>query len=233
MNGDFGVQNETDRASDRVLVVLVRHAEAGTPEAFARHRPQRTDSERPLTAGGREQAQWLAESLAAMGPRPVRIFSSTYKRALQTAEPLARSAGLSVETDLPDDVVAVDPDVAQPKPFDPPLHPERLRRTLLAVAAQTPKLRLDAGSGGSLRFRHGLFVFGHEPDLSTVLEAWLCEARRAARGVLALDKGTAAIVELSLSPRASQTRDCSRVGARLVAMVPLALTEALVEKIDA
>lgn len=215
MNGELGVGGGASLHGDRVLVVFVRHAEAGTPEAFLRHRPQRADSERPLTAGGREQAQWLAESLAAMGPRPVRVFSSTYKRALQTAEPLARSAGLPVETTIDD--VAV---------FDPPLSPERLRQALLGVAAGTPRVRGINGADESMRFRNALFVFGHEPDLSAVLEAWLCEGRRAARGVMALDKGTAVFVELAIAPRAVPA-------AQLLAVLPLALTEALVERIEA
>ncbi|MFN4263902.1 MAG: SixA phosphatase family protein [Thioalkalivibrionaceae bacterium] len=208
------MNNGDHLGSDRLLVVLVRHAEAGTPEAFSRHRPQRPDHERPLTAGGREQAQLLAEVLAAIGPRPTRVFSSTYRRALQTAEPLARSAGLPLESMIDDRTI-----------FDPPLSPERLRAALFDAAATTMRARSDPAS--SLRLRSGFFVFGHEPDLSRVLETWLCEGRREARGVLPFDKATAAIVDLPREP----SRSRGQVNARLHAILPLGLLESLVERI--
>src|SRR5215213_8954360 len=51
----------------------------------------------PLTALGREQSEHLADVLQERGI--ARIVSSSYARARQTAEPLARRLGLSVETD--------------------------------------------------------------------------------------------------------------------------------------
>jgi phosphohistidine phosphatase len=69
-----------------VRVFLVRHASAapGTP-----------DEERPLTAEGREEADALAERLAAVGLDAV--LSSPLLRACQTAEIVAKAAGLEAE----------------------------------------------------------------------------------------------------------------------------------------
>ena len=73
-----------------VRVYLIRHADAapGTP-----------DDERTLTPEGHAVARALGERLAADGVRPDAVLASPLVRARQTAEELARPAGLSVEPD--------------------------------------------------------------------------------------------------------------------------------------
>src|SRR5215211_612858 len=72
-----------------MAVHLVRHAKAG-------NRSDRGDDEvRPLTKGGRTQADALVEHFADV---PVKhIVSSRYVRCTQTVEPLALSLGIVVE----------------------------------------------------------------------------------------------------------------------------------------
>src|SRR5215212_6808464 len=69
-----------------VHLYLVRHCQSTGQEPDA-----------PLTALGREQSEHLADVLQEHGI--ARIVSSSYARARQTADPLARRLGLSVETD--------------------------------------------------------------------------------------------------------------------------------------
>jgi len=69
---------------------LVRHAKAGSRSGWVG-----PDEARPLSKGGREQAQGLKRALAAF---PVtRILSSPYVRCVDTMEPLAAKLGLTVE----------------------------------------------------------------------------------------------------------------------------------------
>jgi broad specificity phosphatase PhoE len=77
--------NETTR------VLLVRHGESrGNAERrFGGHSPT------PLSALGHRQAEATARALAS--ENVTAIYSSDLLRALQTAEPLARAAGLRVE----------------------------------------------------------------------------------------------------------------------------------------
>ena len=73
-----------------VQLVIVRHAEAAAGEP---------DELRPLTTEGREAARALGEQLAAEGLRPDAVLSSPLLRARQTAQELARPAGLEAEPD--------------------------------------------------------------------------------------------------------------------------------------
>lgn len=68
------------------MLYLVRHCQGSgqAPDA-------------PLTVLGERQAERLAEALAPFGI--VRIVSSPYRRARQSAEPLGRRLGLDLETD--------------------------------------------------------------------------------------------------------------------------------------
>lgn len=68
------------------MLYLVRHCQSGG---------QAPDS--PLTALGQEQSECLATWLLPLGI--VRIVSSSYLRAHQSVEPLARQLGLGVEMD--------------------------------------------------------------------------------------------------------------------------------------
>ncbi len=65
---------------------LIRHCEAAGQAADA-----------PLTETGRAQAVQLAERLAGLGIR--RIIASPFRRAVDSAAPLARRLGLPLETD--------------------------------------------------------------------------------------------------------------------------------------
>jgi phosphohistidine phosphatase len=67
---------------------LVRHAEAA---------PGEPDELRPLTAAGRDVARHLGERLAK--ERPDAVVSSPLLRARETAELIARAAGLTPEAD--------------------------------------------------------------------------------------------------------------------------------------
>jgi phosphohistidine phosphatase len=72
------------------VIWLLRHAEAedGSP-----------DSERPLTANGREQALAAGQAMARMGVRVERCVTSPKVRARETAELACRALGLEAEVD--------------------------------------------------------------------------------------------------------------------------------------
>jgi phosphohistidine phosphatase len=69
-------------------VILVRHAKA---------EPGHPDASRRLKPAGRERARELAAGLAEAGADAV--VSSPLVRARETAEPIARAAGVEVEID--------------------------------------------------------------------------------------------------------------------------------------
>jgi phosphohistidine phosphatase len=73
-----------------VQLVIVRHAEAAAGEP---------DELRPLTPEGREAARALGERLATEGVRPDAVLTSPLLRARETAQELARPAGLDPEPD--------------------------------------------------------------------------------------------------------------------------------------
>jgi phosphohistidine phosphatase SixA len=71
-----------------VRLFLVRHAEAA---------PGEPDDLRPLTSAGRETARRLGQSLA--DEKPDAVLASPLLRARETAEQVARAAGLEVQPD--------------------------------------------------------------------------------------------------------------------------------------
>jgi phosphohistidine phosphatase SixA len=71
-----------------VRLILVRHAEAA---------PGEPDALRPLTENGRATARRLGERLAE--EHPDAVLCSPLLRARETAEPIARAAGLTAEPD--------------------------------------------------------------------------------------------------------------------------------------
>jgi phosphohistidine phosphatase len=73
-----------------VQLVIVRHAEAAAGEP---------DELRPLTAEGRETARALGQRLDSEGIRPDAVLTSPLLRARETAQELARPAGLEAEPD--------------------------------------------------------------------------------------------------------------------------------------
>jgi 8-oxo-dGTP diphosphatase len=73
-----------------MALYLVRHAKAGSRSGWVG-----ADEKRPLSKGGREQADELARCLAEA---PVtRVVSSPYVRCIETVAPLAAKLGLAVE----------------------------------------------------------------------------------------------------------------------------------------
>jgi phosphohistidine phosphatase len=73
-----------------VQLLIVRHAEAASGEP---------DELRPLTAEGRAAARALGERLASEGVRPDAVVTSPLLRARETAQELARPAGVEPEPD--------------------------------------------------------------------------------------------------------------------------------------
>jgi 2,3-bisphosphoglycerate-dependent phosphoglycerate mutase len=72
-------------------VVLVRHACSVPPTADG---PD--ELTRPLTPDGRQQALDLVAQLTE--PRPAAVWSSPYRRAIQTVQPAAQTLGLPIRT---------------------------------------------------------------------------------------------------------------------------------------
>ncbi|HEX7132269.1 MAG TPA: histidine phosphatase family protein [Iamia sp.] len=72
---------------------MVRHACAGHKGDWAGG----PDDERPLDPAGRQQAEALAEILAAEGP--TRLVASPTRRCLDTLAPLGETLGLVIETE--------------------------------------------------------------------------------------------------------------------------------------
>ena len=67
-----------------MLLDLLRHADAGDPEAW-----DRPDAERPLSDKGRKQARRLGDHLASIGFRADAIITSPKIRAAETAQLVA------------------------------------------------------------------------------------------------------------------------------------------------
>ncbi len=78
-------RSQTLPSSTRIL--LLRHAETAEPDRF-----HGAESDIGLGERGREQAEALAHSLAALAPEA--IYTSAMRRALETAGPVARVCGL-------------------------------------------------------------------------------------------------------------------------------------------
>lgn len=115
-------------------ILLVRHAPAENALAWAA--ADRPDSERPLTADGKRRMVRIAAALARLEPDVGRILSSSYRRAVETAQILA--GALPGETRL-----EVAPELAPGE--DPwPLMTREVRSSHEAILA----------------------LVGHEPDLS-------------------------------------------------------------------
>jgi phosphohistidine phosphatase len=130
-------------------LLVVRHAIAEDREAFASS--SRDDSERPLTAEGREKMRRTVAGLRCVVPTIDLLASSPYTRAMQTAEIVADGYGIDG-----DEIAVVDALVP-----DAPL--QRFvswiqRRSAVKVAA----------------------VVGHEPHLGQLV-TWLLSGLRESR----------------------------------------------------
>ena len=74
-------------------VIIIRHAEAGDRETFAR--TGKPDSERPATADGKKKMRLATLGLHKLAPDLDRLVTSPYRRAMQTARIVAKEyAGL-------------------------------------------------------------------------------------------------------------------------------------------
>lgn len=73
---------------------LLRHADAGDPEAWAGD-----DAARPLTEKGRAQSERLGRFLGRTAFRPDAIITSPKLRATETAQIVAAALGADVEID--------------------------------------------------------------------------------------------------------------------------------------
>jgi len=73
-----------------IRVLLLRHAESANPAVF-----HGAESDVGLSERGRRQAEAVAPVLAAY--RPGRLISSAMRRARDTAAPIARACGLTVQ----------------------------------------------------------------------------------------------------------------------------------------
>ena len=78
------------QATDRMSILLLRHATAGHRSGW-----KGDDELRPLDKRGRRQADLLVESLYAYAA--TRIVSSPARRCVQTVEPLAARLELAIE----------------------------------------------------------------------------------------------------------------------------------------
>jgi Fructose-2,6-bisphosphatase len=98
------------------FVHVIRHAEAGDRERWAG-----SDEARPLSEGGRRQAEHLAVLFA---DQPfVQLVSSPFLRCVQTLEPLAEARGLSID---------IRDDLAEGQPW------EYLEKVVLEAEAEGP-----------------------------------------------------------------------------------------------
>ena len=81
------------------IVCLVRHAKAGRDD------PSLKDFDRPLNARGKKQAPWLGRRLKESGVQPGVIVSSPARRAMATAELLAKGVRYPPEKIIADPAV--------------------------------------------------------------------------------------------------------------------------------
>ena len=77
--------------SDRLELLLLRHADAGDSMAWTR-----PDAERPLSSKGHRQAARVARWLSSIDHRPDAIITSPKVRAAETASIVADTFGLPV-----------------------------------------------------------------------------------------------------------------------------------------
>lgn len=94
-----------DRPSSFSIVYVVRHAERAD-DGMAEPSAAMTSTKDPdLSAEGRARARRLASMLRDAGI--TRVLATEYRRTRQTAEPLASSAGVEIETTPASDVSAL------------------------------------------------------------------------------------------------------------------------------
>lgn len=80
--------------AEALQLYLLRHADAGDPEAWTGD-----DDDRPLTSKGKRQSERLGRFLSSNRFAPEKILTSPKARALQTAQIVARALGQRAEVD--------------------------------------------------------------------------------------------------------------------------------------
>jgi probable phosphoglycerate mutase len=85
--------------SDPRLLFLIRHGRSDESSYDMIDTPRGSQWDPPLSETGREQAELLARRLLLMDPQPAVVYSSTLRRALETAAPYAKHAGIEFHTD--------------------------------------------------------------------------------------------------------------------------------------
>jgi 8-oxo-dGTP diphosphatase len=84
------LESDLKKIAETGTIFLLRHGSAGN-----RDRWKKDDRLRPLTKKGARQASAIAETLASRGIE--RIFTSPYKRCVETVEPIAALTGAKIE----------------------------------------------------------------------------------------------------------------------------------------
>jgi phosphohistidine phosphatase len=155
-------------------LLVIRHAIAEDREAFASS--GRDDSERPLTAPGRDKMRRTAAGLRRVAPQIDLLASSPYVRAMQTAELVAEAYGIDsikrVDALVPDtplqqllvwlqrkasvDVVAI---VG---------HEPHLGELVTWLMSGLPESRVEMKKGGA-----GLLEFAGQPGAGLGVLQWL------------------------------------------------------------
>lgn len=84
------------------ILFLVRHGRSDFASNDLRLTPRGDQWDPPLSAEGREQARLLGRRLFLMHPRPAAVYSSPFRRALETVAPYVERSGAEVhlEEDL-------------------------------------------------------------------------------------------------------------------------------------
>jgi phosphohistidine phosphatase len=157
-------------------LLIIRHAIAEDRDAFA---PSgRDDSERPLTAEGREKMRRVAEGLRGVVASIDVLASSPYARALETARIVAASYGMA-----DDDIEVVDALVPE-RPLDrfvswiqrrsmPDVvaivgHEPHLSRLATWLMSGLPESRVELKKGGAC-----LVAFEGQPGPGVGVMRWL------------------------------------------------------------
>lgn len=152
-----------------VELYILRHGEAGKKLPSGNK-----DSERPLTVTGEQEVEEVAESLSDLGLKFDAIISSPLKRALQTAEIVAKVLKAKKKIELWDE-----------------LKPESSHSDFYKRLSQVKR-------------ESSVLVVGHEPFLSSMIgDLVFSGGNNSAQGRIVLKKsGLAKVAVTSFQPRA-------------------------------
>jgi phosphohistidine phosphatase len=163
-------------------LLIIRHADAGDAEEFAKSR--QPDNKRPLSDKGREQMDAASRALCLLVPKINLLAASPYVRALQTAE-IVLTRYPNAAREITDTLV-------------PEAHPEKFTqwlkfqgsREIVAAVGHEPHLStlatwLTAGVDSSrIELKKGgacLVSFGQLPAKGTGTLEWLLTGKQLAK----------------------------------------------------